>query len=61
MRVIRANKYQGLLDIPKMAKGGKPRPGSSKAARAKGSRSVDRERLGEIREDRNAPIESLLI
>ena len=41
MRVIRANKYQGLLDIPKMAKGGKPRPGSSKAARAKGSRSVD--------------------
>lgn len=60
MRVIRANKYQGLLDIPKMAKGGKPRPGSSKAARAKGSRSVDRERLGEIREDRNAPIESLL-
>ncbi len=26
MRVIRANKYQGLLDIPKMAKGGKPRP-----------------------------------
>jgi hypothetical protein len=60
MKTIKANKYQGLLDIPKMDEGGKPRPGSSKAARAKGKRSISRKKEQAIRSRQEAPIESLL-
>ena len=54
MKAIKANKYQGLLDIPKMDSGGQTNPVH------KGSRSVSRSKLEEIEERQIAPIESLL-
>ena len=54
MKTIRANKYQGLLDAPKMDAGGQTNPVS------KGSRSVKRSKLKDIEDRQIAPIESLL-
>jgi len=58
MKTIKANKYQGLLDIPKMDEGG--RPGTSKSVRSKGKRSIGRKKEQAIRSRQEAPIESLL-
>jgi len=58
MKTIKANKYQGLLDIPKMDEGG--RPGTSKSVRSKGKRSIGRKKEQDIRSRQEAPIESLL-
>jgi len=54
MKSVKANKYQGLLDIPKMDAGGQTNPVY------KGSRSVSRKKLREIEDRQVAPIESLL-
>tara|TARA_R100001594_G_scaffold16704_1_gene34355 strand:- start:21 stop:635 length:615 start_codon:yes stop_codon:yes gene_type:complete len=54
MKAVKANKYQGLLDIPKMDAGGQTNPVH------KGSRSVSRKKLKEIEERQIAPIEALL-
>tara|TARA_R110001583_G_scaffold110181_1_gene259148 strand:- start:17914 stop:18507 length:594 start_codon:yes stop_codon:yes gene_type:complete len=47
-------KYQGLLDAPKMDEGGQTNPIK------KGSRSVDRKKLRDIKGRQSAPIEALL-
>ena len=52
MKIIKANKYQGLL--AKMDAGGKTNPVS------KGSRSVSKSKLEDIEDRQIAPIESLL-